>query len=104
MMIVVVYDPVQHVGYRRVAMVDWAEGAACVGMPSEWWFPEEGAGRPSELMYAKARPVCARCPVRVECLEETLTFEKVYGRGYRVGMWGGLSPRERDRLRKSVAA
>ena len=66
---------------------DWKEHGACVGHPADLWFP----GRGDDCGPAKA--ICAQCPVRLECLEHALI------EGERFGVWGGLSERERRRIR-----
>ncbi|MDQ5874483.1 MAG: WhiB family transcriptional regulator [Actinomycetota bacterium] len=59
----------------------------CVGHPDpDLWFPERG--RSAE----PAKRICARCPVREECLEWALQHEDF-------GVWGGLSAQERKRTR-----
>lgn len=73
----------------------WRALAACRGAGPEFWYPElstgvGGHGHP----YADAKPVCDACPVRLECLEHALAVNE------RFGMWGGLSPTERARVRK----
>lgn len=40
-----------------------------------------------------AKAICADCPVRIECLEYALVT------GANHGIWGGLSERERKRIR-----
>jgi len=42
-----------------------------------------------------ARTVCGRCPVRAECLAWALDHD------VRFGVWGGLSARQRSRLRRT---
>jgi WhiB family redox-sensing transcriptional regulator len=46
--------------------------------------------RPSarQARERKAKAVCARCPLRAECLEYALRHPARYG------IWGGLSPEE----------
>lgn len=41
----------------------------------------------------EAKAICAECPVRKECLEHALT-------NHVSGIWGGMTARERDRLRR----
>lgn len=53
-----------------------------------WFFPERGAP------VDDARAVCERCLVRVECLDFALRTKIKHG------IWGGLSERERRRLRR----
>lgn len=45
-----------------------------------------------------ARKVCAWCPVRLECLRAAMRWEGSRETRYRFGMWGGLTPLERQRL------
>jgi len=65
----------------------WRRLAACVGADSDMFFPisEEEAG--------PAKAVCGTCPVRDECLEWALAAREE-------GIWGGLTERERLRLRR----
>ena len=65
----------------------WQEHAACRAMDPELFFPTRGA--PTR----EAKEVCLRCPVRAECLDAAMTGRE------RFGIWGGLSERERRRLR-----
>ncbi len=70
---------------------DWIDRAACRGQDGDQWFP--GPGERSTFRAAVA--VCAACPVRLACLE--------YAQRWRInhGVWGGLSERDRKRLRGS---
>jgi WhiB family redox-sensing transcriptional regulator len=70
--------------------MSWAERAACRGYPTAWWFVERGD------MFAVdvARSICARCPVRRDCLDEALDLEAEP----RFGIVGGLTPHQRTRL------
>ena len=63
-----------------------------------WFFPSSRQTPTSlERSYLKARKVCMTCPVRVECLEWELQYELLSGRGV-PGMFGGLTPRERQKV------
>lgn len=68
----------------------WHEDAACVGTDPDSFYPEPGPGLMADI--AAAKRVCARCPVRRDCLRYALDH------GEREGIWGGLSPSERRRL------
>jgi len=70
----------------------WEKRAACAGMDPAIFFPAPGRGT-----YRQARAICGRCPVRDECLESTLRAEQSVA-GIRRGMFGGLTPAERDAL------
>lgn len=69
----------------------WTASALCAQTDPEVFYPEKGEST------LPAKRVCARCPVRSECLEEALS------RNERYGVWGGLSERERRALLRSSA-
>lgn len=69
--------------------------AACRGKDTAWWFPASTGGTASSS-YAKARAICLACIIRAECLSTCLSNEQ--NERYRFGMWGGLTPTERERL------
>ena len=59
------------------------------------FFPDDdGAYNPATLRYAKS--VCMRCPVQRECRDQGLTMLQ------EVGVWGGLTDRERRRVVKGT--
>src|SRR5688572_3295909 len=65
----------------------WRLSALCAETDPEAFFPEKGGST------REAKRVCVGCEVRAECLEFALTNDE------RFGIWGGLSERERRRLR-----
>jgi WhiB family transcriptional regulator, redox-sensing transcriptional regulator len=65
----------------------WRLSALCAETDPEAFFPEKGGST------REAKRVCVGCDVRAECLEFALTNDE------RFGIWGGLSERERRRLR-----
>jgi WhiB family redox-sensing transcriptional regulator len=67
---------------------DWTERALCAQTDPEAFFPEKGGST------REAKQICSGCEVRVECLEFALHNDE------RFGIWGGLSERERRRVRK----
>jgi WhiB family redox-sensing transcriptional regulator len=67
---------------------DWRSAALCAQTDPELFFPEKG-GSP-----APALRVCRVCPVRLPCLAFALAGDE------RHGVWGGLSERERRRVRR----
>lgn len=69
----------------------WHEKALCAEVSGDIFFPEAG-GISKETSQAKA--ICERCPVKVECLEDALVGNVGYG------IWGGLTPVERNALKK----
>jgi WhiB family redox-sensing transcriptional regulator len=69
----------------------WQERANCLGVDPDLFFPERGAST------REAKAVCGSCEVRAECLEYALDHAEKFG------IWGGLSERERRRLRRQRA-
>jgi WhiB family transcriptional regulator, redox-sensing transcriptional regulator len=67
---------------------DWQERALCAQTDPEAFFPEKGGST------REAKKICGGCEVRPECLEYALAHDE------RFGIWGGLSERERRRLRR----
>jgi WhiB family redox-sensing transcriptional regulator len=68
----------------------WHERALCSQTDPEAFFPEKGGST------REAKKICVGCEVRDECLEYALENDE------RFGIWGGLSERERRRLRREV--
>jgi WhiB family transcriptional regulator, redox-sensing transcriptional regulator len=68
----------------------WQEQALCAQTDPEAFFPEKGGST------REAKRICSGCEVRAECLEYALAHDE------RFGIWGGLSERERRRLRRAV--
>jgi WhiB family redox-sensing transcriptional regulator len=69
----------------------WQSRANCMGVDPDLFFPERGAST------REAKEVCRGCVVREDCLEYALA------NGEKFGIWGGLSERERRRLRRQRA-
>lgn len=77
----------------------WQEDAACRELGSRLFFHPVGERGPeSEERDAAAKEVCARCPVRRECLRHALEVQEPFG------IWGGLTEQERRRLHAAGAA
>jgi WhiB family redox-sensing transcriptional regulator len=70
---------------------DWQDYANCLGVDPDLFFPERGAST------REAKEVCRGCVVREDCLEFALA------NGEKFGIWGGLSERERRRIRRQRA-
>ena len=66
----------------------WQERALCAQTDPEAFFPEKGGST------REAKRICQACAVRDECLEYALEHDE------RFGIWGGLSERERRKLKK----
>ena len=71
--------------------LSWQERALCAQTDPEAFFPEKGGST------REAKRVCLSCDVRGECLEYALAHDE------RFGIWGGLSERERRRLKRRSA-
>lgn len=72
----------------------WTKQAACLDVPDpDIFYPAAGAHAD------EAKAVCAGCKVRDECLAFALRTEGVVAHG----VWGGLSERERRKLKGSAA-
>jgi WhiB family redox-sensing transcriptional regulator len=76
----------------RSGSADWRDQAACCDIDPELFFPIGNVG-PALVQIGQAKQVCARCPVRVPCLEWALES------GQEAGVWGGTSEDERRALR-----
>jgi len=66
----------------------WQASALCAEADPEAFFPEKGGST------REAKSVCRACEVKKECLEYALLHDE------RFGIWGGLSERERRKLRR----
>jgi WhiB family redox-sensing transcriptional regulator len=67
----------------------WQARANCMGVDPELFFPERGAST------REAKEVCRGCVVREDCLEYAIA------NGEKFGIWGGMSERERRRVRRA---
>ncbi|WP_137844313.1 WhiB family transcriptional regulator [Microbacterium sp. 2FI] len=89
-------DPVQLgvPGVRRQAdpgddnPLGWQTDALCAQTDPEAFFPEKGGST------RDAKRICTTCDVRDQCLEYALQNDE------RFGIWGGLSERERRKLKR----
>lgn len=69
----------------------WQDLANCRGADPDLFFPERGASTRT------AKGICRECSVRVECLEFAIVSSEKFG------IWGGLSERERRKIRRERA-
>lgn len=72
----------------RSEQPEWMAEALCAQTDPELFFPEKGGST------REAKKTCRRCPVTEPCLTYALEHDE------RFGIWGGLSERERWRVRK----
>lgn len=81
---------------------EWMAQAACHGHHHLFFPNEHGGSNASRQRVHKAKTICwTQCPVRVECLNYSLTFP---AENDAHGIAGGLTPEERDRHRKRRTA
>jgi len=69
----------------------WKDLSNGWGVDPDLFFPERGAST------REAKEVCRGCEVRIDCLEYALQ------NGEKFGIWGGMSERERRRIRRQRA-
>ena len=89
-------DPVQlgvpgvrrNVGAVEDNPLAWQTDALCAQTDPEAFFPEKGGST------RDAKRICTSCDVRGECLDYALQNDE------RFGIWGGLSERERRKLKR----
>ena len=66
----------------------WQRDALCSQTDPEAFFPEKGGST------RDAKRICSGCDVQKQCLDYALANDE------RFGIWGGLSERERRKLKK----
>lgn len=66
----------------------WQERALCAQVDPEVFFPDKGGST------REAKKMCLTCDVRMDCLESALENDE------RFGIWGGLSERDRRKVKK----
>src|SRR3954453_2707324 len=69
----------------------WQRKANCMGVDPDLFFPERGASTKED------KEVCRGCGVGEDCREYALA------NGEKFGIWGGMSERERRRIRRRRA-
>ena len=71
-------------------MINGKSARLCAQTDPEAFFPEKGGST------REAKRICLGCEVRDGCLEYALAHDE------RFGIWGGLSERERRRLKRGI--
>jgi WhiB family redox-sensing transcriptional regulator len=71
---------------EREPVDSWADLAACRGLLDDTMHPDTRF----DLGVARAKAVCAVCPVVSECLEHALANDEDRS------VWGGMTPSERS--------
>lgn len=67
----------------------WHTEAICRGLPAETFYHHSS----NSIAEGRAKAICARCPVRADCLDDAIATGEV-----EFGIFGGLTPPERRRL------
>jgi len=71
--------------------LSWQSDSLCAQTDPEAFFPEKGGST------RDAKKICSSCEVKTQCLQYALANDE------RFGIWGGLSERERRKLRKRAS-
>jgi WhiB family redox-sensing transcriptional regulator len=69
---------------------EWADDAACDMSTADTFYPDKYDGGDTR----PAKRICAVCAVQAECLDFALKTDQ------RLGVWGGTSPSDREKLRR----
>lgn len=72
-----------------IGQLSWQDYANCRGADADLFFPERGAST------RKAKAICTACEVKDDCLDFAIQ------NGEKFGIWGGMSERERRRVRRA---
>jgi WhiB family transcriptional regulator, redox-sensing transcriptional regulator len=78
---------------------EWRYAAACRGEDPTLFFAPSyfEKRREKQAREAVAKAICARCPVRIDCLDFALITRESHG------VWGGFNEMERRRLLRARA-
>lgn len=72
--------------------MSWRDNAACKSHPEIDWFPQSGTpDAEARANLARARAVCAGCPVKDECYGEAILEP------WTAGIWAGTTNSQRRR-------
>ena len=73
----------------------WQDQALCAEIDPDMWFPGKGHHHTAKT----AKRICQQwCPVREPCLAYAIAHPEL------IGIWGGTSTRERQRIRDQETA
>jgi WhiB family redox-sensing transcriptional regulator len=76
---------------------EWQYDGVCRTVDPEVFFPPDSERGPvRQRRELQAKQYCEHCPVLARCREHALLVHEPYG------VWGGLTPRERDRILHTV--
>jgi WhiB family transcriptional regulator, redox-sensing transcriptional regulator len=72
---------------------EWWSRAACMTADADLFFPMSPSGAAIKQV-ARAKAICARCPIQRACLDYALDAGSIHG------VWGGTTEADRRRLRQ----
>ncbi|MGI8700163.1 MAG: WhiB family transcriptional regulator [Nocardioidaceae bacterium] len=76
---------------------DWQYSGVCRSVDPDVFFPPDSERGPvRQRRESQAKQYCRDCPVLQRCREHALQVHEPYG------VWGGLTPRERERILHEV--
>lgn len=78
---------------NAITDLSWRHESACRWIDPDLFWPQ-GESAPARRQAEEAKAVCAKCPVRTQCLEWAVETRQDFG------VWGGMSERERRALHR----
>ncbi|MGH3395843.1 MAG: WhiB family transcriptional regulator [Streptosporangiaceae bacterium] len=75
---------------------EWRTRSACLSADPDLFFPISATAAATPQV-ARAKAICAGCPVRSACLSFAMAHREV------MGIWGGTTDEERRKTRRSRA-
>ena len=87
-------------GRAARAILAFSDDALCRGSGTSIFYPGRegevgGWNKDDAEKVARAKALCEECPAQQRCLDYAMEFEEAFG------IWGGLTSRERNRLRRT---
>jgi WhiB family redox-sensing transcriptional regulator len=73
---------------------DWQRHGRCRGVASDVFFSEDEPRDLRRRRESQAKAICSDCPVLSQCREYAIRAPEKYG------VWGALSPRDREQIRR----
>lgn len=81
-----------------LSLYAWQREGSCYGLEVNDFFAEPVKRKLRRERDAKAKELCATCPVIKECLAHALRVPETFG------IWGGTTPEERSAMGMSMAS
>lgn len=77
-------------GMLKLRREAWMEQALCAQVDPELFYADKG----DWALTIRAKLVCQRCPVTIQCLQYAIDNSEMHG------VWGGKTPQQRKELRR----